>query len=588
MERNTMKIRTRMLALVLVLSFLLGLCGCLPVPTVRKGETAPEEELQTSEAGLPAREEAIETLAADGYFTPLAREALSFDEMVLGEISLEEFTPYTQALTRAAEAESREAFHRACVEAERMLVRINTAGTLLEIESDRDATDEARSTRADNQVQAYYDAMDLYDRTLCEIASGDHAGMLDKEFAAWQIDYFKSYDEASSAQGLALTNRESRLVSQYTRAASQDEPDYALLTKIYLQLVAVRAEMAELAGAPSYSDYAYSAYYSRDYSPADAQKIWKTAKEDFAPLLQAYADSLRQALAAGAAGTIETSEEAVIEALSYGASRMSPEVQRAAEYLLEHQLYDISYSPQKLTTGYTSYLYSFNVPFIFNSPYGDYADYSDMFHEFGHWLAGFYHGSDPLYGVIDFDLSELQSQGMEVMFLYFYDDLFGSDAKVLRAQTLLNLVYSVVMGAMYDEFQQKVYLEPDLSEARLLEIFREVYESYGFAPYHGYEYEWADVIHNFQQPLYYISYSVSAIPALELYAQMLESPNEAMDTYLRVAGMSDEDYYLTDALRETGLSNSMKSPIGDVIAQELEKSGAFDFENGSKEMRNTE
>ena len=45
---------------------------------------------------------------------------------------------------------------------------------------------------------------------------------------------------------------------------------------------------------------------------------------------------------------------------------------------------------------------------------------------------------------------------------------------------------------------------------------------------------------------------------------------------------------LTDALRETGLSNSMKSPIGDVIAQELEKSGAFDFENGSKEMRNTE
>lgn len=95
-----MKIRTRMLALVLVLSFLLGLCGCLPVPTVRKGETAPEEELQTSEAGLPAREEAIETLAADGYLTPLAREALSFDEMVLGEISLDEFTPYAQALTR--------------------------------------------------------------------------------------------------------------------------------------------------------------------------------------------------------------------------------------------------------------------------------------------------------------------------------------------------------------------------------------------------------------------------------------------------------------------------------------------------------
>ena len=153
-------------------------------------------------------------------------------------------------------------------------------------------------------------------------------------------------------------------------------------------------------------------------------------------------------------------------------------------------------------------------------------------------------------------------------------------AQVLRGETLLNLVYSVVTGAMYDEFQQRVYLEPELSEERLLDIFREVYESYGFEIYDGYEYEWADVIHNFQQPLYYISYAVSAIPALELYVQSVESPNEAMDTYLRVAGMSDEEYYLTDALRETGLSNSMKSPIGDVIAQELEKSGAFDFENG--------
>lgn len=588
MERNTMKIRTRMLALVLVLSFLLGLCGCLPVPTVRKGETAPEEELQTSEAGLPAREEAIETLAADGYFTPLAREALSFDEMVLGEISLDEFTPYAQALTRAAEAESREAFHRACVEAERMLVRINTAGALLEIESDRDAADEARSTRADNQVQAYYDAMDLYDRTLCEIASGDHAGMLDKEFAAWQIEYFRGYDAESSAQSLYLTNQEAQLVSQYALCSSQDEVDYERLTEIYLQLVSVRAEMAELAGAANYSEYAYSAFYSRDYTPSDAQKIWKTAKEDFAPLLQKYTDSLTQALWKEDLSAGECTEESIVQALCYGAARMSPEIREAAEYLLDHQLYDISYDRKKLSTGYTTYLYSFDAPFIFNCPDGSYTDYTDMFHEFGHWAAGYYHGSDPLYGVPDYDLSELQSQGMEVMFLQFYDDLFGTSAQVLRGETLLNLVYSVVTGAMYDEFQQRVYLEPELSEERLLDIFREVYESYGFEIYDGYEYEWADVIHNFQQPLYYISYAVSAIPALELYVQSVESPNEAMDTYLRVAGMSDEEYYLTDALRETGLSNSMKSPIGDVIAQELEKSGAFDFENGSKEMRNTE
>jgi len=580
MEKNTMKIRTRILALALLLSMLLGLCGCLPVPTVQKGDQTPEAEEKTIQSESPAQDEEIQTLAADGYFTPLAREALSFDEMTLGEISFDEFVPYAQALTQAAQSGSREAFHRACVEAESMLVKIDTSGTLLGKESDRDATDEARSTRADNQVQAYYDAMDLYQQTLCEIASGDHAGMLDKEFAAWQIEYFKSYDAESSAQSLDLTNQEAQLVSQYALCSSQDEGDYERLTEIYLQLVSVRAQMAELAGAANYSEYAYSAFYSRDYTPTDAQKIWKTAKEDFAPLLQKYTDSLTQALWKEDLGAEECTEEKIVQALCYGASRMSPEIREAAAYLLDHQLYDISYDRRKLSAGYTTYLYSFDAPFIFNCPDGSYTDYTDMFHEFGHWVAGYYHGSDPFYGVTDYDLSELQSQGMEVMFLQFYDELFADAAQALRAETLLNLVYSVVTGAMYDEFQQRVYLEPDLSEQRLLAIFREVYESYGFEPYDGYEYEWADVIHNFQQPLYYISYAVSAIPALELYVQSVESPNEAMDTYLRVAGMSDEEYYLTDALRETGLSNSMKSPIGDVIAQELERSGAFDFENG--------
>ena len=236
-----------------------------------------------------------------------------------------------------------------------------------------------------------------------------------------------------------------------------------------------------------------------------------------------------------------------------------------------------TYADTKLSTGYTSYLYSYNVPFIYNCPYGSHLDYVDMFHEFGHWLCGYYHPSDALYGVIDYDLSELQSQGMEVLFLQYYDEFFGENAQLLKAETLLNLVYSVVTGAMYDEFQQKVYLEPDLTKDRLLELFREVYESYGFESYDGCEYRWADIIHNFQQPLYYISYAVSAIPALELYVRSIDSPNDAADAYLRVASMSDEEFFLTDALRETGLTNSMKSPIGDVIALKLEESGAFDI-----------
>ena len=577
-----MRLGTRILALALCVILLLGLCGCLPVPVAQDALDSLYEELQqtqTPQEQAPAGQvQEIETLAGDGYFAPLAREERSYDEMQLGEITCEAYAPYCEAITAAAEENSQEAFHRACFEAEQMLVKIDTAASLLALESDRDATDEALAERALRQTQAYYDAADLYHQTLHEISEGEHSRLLSREFETWQVEIFKSYDQESSQESLDLGAQESELVRQYAALSAQEELDVDAAADVYLELVKVRSQMAELAGNASYADYAYSAFYSRDYTPEDAQKIWQTAKEDFAPLLTKYSDTLSQALSdSGISSTGGITGQNVIDALLYGTARMSPEVREAAEYLIEHSLYDISYSEKKLPTGYTSYLYSFDVPFIFNCPYDSYADYTDMFHEFGHWLAGYYHGSDALYGVIDYDLSELQSQGMEVMFLQFYEDLFGDDAEILRAQTLLNLVYSVVTGAMYDEFQQRIYAESDLTKDRLLDIYREVYASYGFEPYDGYEYEWTEVIHNFQQPLYYISYAVSAIPALELYARLAESPNDAMDTYLRVASMSDEDYFLTDALRETGLTNSMKSPIGDVIARELEESGAFDI-----------
>ena len=579
-----MNVSKKLTALLLCAALLLSLCGCLPDEEAGAAQAEPAQTAQDAPAPdepspeTPAEAEPVETLAGGGYFDPVARPDISFADMDQSEITLDDFRPYAEALTTASASGSREAFHRACAEAQQQLLAINTAGTLAELASDQNAADQTLSDRASRQTQAYYDAVDLYNQTLFEISEGENSSVLSKEFEMWQIEYFKSYDAESSAQSLALATQESQLVRQYAALSSQGEMDYDAAADIFLELVSVRAELASLSGAANFSEYAYSAYYSRDYSPTDAQKLWKTAKEDFAPLLHKYADEVTSTLqSVQADGALDLSETAITDALCYGAARISPEVSDAAQYLLSHGLYDISDSDTKLSTGYTSYLYSYNVPFIYNCPYGSHLDYADLFHEFGHWLAGYYHGSDALYGVIDYDLSELQSQGMEVLFLQYYDEFFGENAQLLRAETLLNLVYSVVTGAMYDEFQQKVYLEPDLTKDRLLELFREVYESYGFESYDGCEYRWADIIHNFQQPLYYISYAVSAIPALELYVRSIDSPNDAADAYLRVASMSDEEFFLTDALREAGLANSMKSPIGDVIALKLEQSGAFDI-----------
>ena len=72
------------------------------------------------------------------------------------------------------------------------------------------------------------------------------------------------------------------------------------------------------------------------------------------------------------------------------------------------------------------------------------------------------------------------------------------DADGALANLLFNLITSVLDGALYDEFQQRVYAEEGLTPQRIPELYAEVYESYGYEPYEGFEYEWVYVSHNFE------------------------------------------------------------------------------------------
>ena len=221
--------------------------------------------------------------------------------------------------------------------------------------------------------------------------------------------------------------------------------------------------------------------------------------------------------------------------------------------MLDRGLYDIADYPGKQEMGFTARLYYQNQPFIFNKPENSFMDYTTMFHEFGHFANAYYTESDLLFGISDNDICELQSQGLEVLALNFYDRIFGERAgEYIAKNVLLNLLYSVVDGCMYDEFQQRVFMEESLSPERVKEIYAQIYEDYGYAPYEGYDLEWADVQHNFEFPFYYVSYAVSAVPALELYAMMQDSFDAAAEKYLAVSAMDTELYYFSEAMDEVG------------------------------------
>ena len=438
----------------------------------------------------------------------------------------------------------------------------------------------------------WYRAVGEYWDCMHRLAVSPYAALLKEAYLDWQIAAFaaaggEGAEPPDASEGPALPAApetsdgaaegddpallESELVQQYNALMTAATPDYDAIAAIFVQLVALRNETAQAYGYDSYAAYAYDVFYSRNYTPEEVQPVWAAIKEYLAPLLATYSPIVSaETQDLWDSDAIDCAPEAILDAMGRVLPRMSPEMAEAFDYMVTYGLYDIDPLPGKLSLGYTVPLYYYNEPFIFNAAQGSYYDYTDMFHEFGHYLNAYYIPSDLLFGMADNDLCELQSQGMEVLFTHWYDEIFGPEAgPKIRADTLLNLAYAAVSGAMQDEFQQRVYAEPDLTPERVTAIYLELCGDYCQLPYEGYEYEWAEVNHTFAYPFYSISYCVSAMPALELCALQEEDPVAAMASYLTIAATDPELYYYDEVLAMAQLSDPFDPATAAEVARVL-------------------
>jgi oligoendopeptidase F len=114
----------------------------------------------------------------------------------------------------------------------------------------------------------------------------------------------------------------------------------------------------------------------------------------------------------------------------------------------------------------------------------------------------------------------------------------------------------------------------DLDE--LNEAYLNVSASYGMGEdYYVIDtrYVWVDVMHNFEAPMYYISYATSLIPALEIFDVSLENRERAIDLYNRIASV-DPDMGFKETLEENGLADPFaEQTIVDIVNAIVNYSG---------------
>ena len=431
-----------------------------------------------------------------------------------------------------------------------------------------DSSDQAK-TLCEEKLGAFYvdsilNGKDLGDESIQELLDQEEQQTL-------------AYDELSATYTLLDNGR------RWTLAEIEGDPslDYDEYTRLYsaycagfnekagaifLNQLAVRSQIAQNLGYSDYAAYCYD-YYGRDYTLDDANQLHEAVKRYIVPVfIEANSKNTSYDLA-----DAEFDQQSFIEALQSTAADFSPLLNESVSYMLQNNLYDFSVSANKMDGSFTTYISDYKAPFIFSSWTGDSTDITTVLHELGHFTNYYLNPAVGYSAADNLDLAEIDSQALVLLMIDSFDAFYGKLAKDAAKDVLIDAMYSLISGCMEDEFQQTVYRSPDMTLQQINDCYKELAVEYGLDEVYGYSgTEWTLISHTFQTPLYYISYAVSMVPALELYELSQKDPAGARNAYFNILKRAQSDQ-LQDVLEKNGLSSVFADATMQKIAALLEK-----------------
>jgi oligoendopeptidase F len=389
------------------------------------------------------------------------------------------------------------------------------------------------------------------------LAQGDISYAYEGE--VWTTDTFYGY------QGDALAARDYDAYLEVYDGLQQAAAE--LLAPVYAQLVTIRRQLADLAGYDSYVDYAYTEIYGRDYTPDDAQALCDAVK----PLAQAYYENYYYSDLWYATDTIEPTmdSDTLVQVLGTYVTELDASLAQPWQYMESLGLYDLGTGDSRYDGAYTTDLSMYQSPIIFATLSGTVQDFLTLSHEFGHFCNAYV---DPMPNLLtttdNYDLLEIHSNGLQALLTGWYDEIFSQGADVAEFVNLAGLVENVVDGCVQDEFQRRVYATDEALTAETINrIYTQVCAEYGLYAPLSWDSTWAYIPHNFESPLYYISYATSALAALQLWDTAQTDPQAAADTYLALLQRGAHDLGYFQVLEENGLLLFNQEGAVDAICQ---------------------
>lgn len=308
--------------------------------------------------------------------------------------------------------------------------------------------------------------------------------------------------------------------------------------------------------------------YNRDFTADEIITLSKVVKEELLPVMKSIEDSLEDIPHYDDVYDDPVMFDNPFETISEYAEKLSPEIAGSAYNLVDNSLYMMTSGDDCYNGSFTIDLPLRNSGLIYTYQYGDYYDLPTAIHEFGHFHAGRFDTTPTYLMANNIDISEIQSQGMEMIFMPLYDDIYGEQADAMRMIKLYDMLDSVISGFIIGEFEYTVLKNLDTMTAEdIVETFSSFMEDYAS------DYNFYYISHIFEQPGYYISYGVSALAAFDIWEESLSDNAKAVKMYESLAQLSSNSkaYQFKSTLNYCGFDNVLTEEYIRELAVKLQE-----------------
>ncbi len=326
------------------------------------------------------------------------------------------------------------------------------------------------------------------------------------------------------------------------------------LDTIYDDLVHVRHRIAKTLGYRNFIELGYARLGRLDYTSQDVANYREQVKTEIVPLAQNLVK--RQGARLGidplmhydaplkfltGNPTPKGDRETLVNHARAMYQSMSPETDAFFNFMIDRNLMDLDIKKGKSGGGYCTFIPNHNAPFIFANFNGTSHDVDVLTHEAGHAFQVYSsrHHPVPEYQWATMEASEIHSMSMEFFAWPWIESFFKEDTKKYQFNHLAGAISFIPYGVAVDEFQHRMYENPNLTKAERKTIWRDLEKVY--MPHINYDDAflergglWFRQSHIFSVPFYYIDYTLAQVCAFQYWSWSQKDKLSAWQSYLKL------------------------------------------------------